>query len=90
MFWAFFSQIHTIKTNFPNFLKKICSHSAKIHQEKSLLCTEFLLFSHSGFICYDRPCNFSLFVALETLILSKIISTPKNCKQLLMWKYNSV
>ncbi len=28
-------------------------------QEKSLLCTEFLLFCNSRFICYDHPCNFS-------------------------------
>jgi hypothetical protein len=119
---SIFSRIHTIKTNFPNFFKKICSHSAKIHQEKSLLCTEFLLFFHSGFICYDRPCNFyfspqappigaighgepaptlvhspssarpleAVFVDLETLILSKIISTPKTAnnsfKQLLYVK----
>jgi len=48
------------KQKFPNFFKKNnCSHSAKIHQEKSLLCTEFVLFFHCGFICSDRPCNFS-------------------------------
>jgi len=55
----FFSRIHTIKTKFSNFFKKMCSHNAKIHQEKSLLCTEVLLFFHSRFLCYDRPCNFS-------------------------------
>jgi hypothetical protein len=60
-FEHFFSQIHTIETNFPNFFKKNWSHSAKIHQEKSLLCTEFLLFFHSEFLCYDCPCNFSFY-----------------------------
>ncbi len=59
IFWSFFSRIHTIEKKIPISSKTICSHSAKIHQEKSLLCTEFLLFFHSGFICYDRPCNFS-------------------------------
>jgi hypothetical protein len=38
--------------------KKLCSHSAKNHQEKALLCTEFLLFFHSRFFCYDRPVTF--------------------------------
>jgi hypothetical protein len=57
-FFIFFSRINTIKKD-PNLFQKICSHSAKIHQEKSLLCTEFLLSFHSGFICYDRPSNFS-------------------------------
>jgi hypothetical protein len=60
IFWSFFPRIHTIKKKFPISSKKICSHSVKIHQEKSLLCTEFLLFFHSRFICYDRrPRNFS-------------------------------
>ncbi len=55
----FFLKFTLLKRIFPissNFLR---SHSAKIHQEKSLLCTEFLLCFNSRFICYDRPCNFS-------------------------------
>ncbi len=61
LFYHFLSpRIHSIFFLKSQFLqKKLCSHSVKIHQEKSLLCTEFLLFFHSGFICYDRPCNFS-------------------------------
>jgi hypothetical protein len=55
----FFLEFTLLKRIFPISSKTFCSHSAKIHQEKSLLCTEFLLFFHSGFICYDRACNFS-------------------------------
>jgi hypothetical protein len=56
----FFLEFTLLKQIFPISSKTICIHSAKIHQEKSLLCTEFLLFFHSGFICYDRhPSNFS-------------------------------
>jgi hypothetical protein len=56
----FFLEFTLLKKKFPISSKNICSHSVKIHQEKSLLCTEFLLFFHSGFICYDRrPRNFS-------------------------------
>ncbi len=59
-FFEHFSlKLRLLKRIFPISSKKICRHSAKIHQEKSLLCREFLLFSHSGFICYDHPCNFS-------------------------------
>jgi hypothetical protein len=55
----FFLEFTLLKIKIPISSKKIWSHSAKIHQGKSLLCTEFVLFFHSGFICYDRPCNFS-------------------------------
>jgi hypothetical protein len=55
----FFLEFTLLKQNFPISSKTFCSHSEKIHQEKSLLCTEFLLFFHSRFICYDHPCNFS-------------------------------
>jgi hypothetical protein len=55
----FFLEFTLLKKKIPISSKTICSHCAKIRQEKSLLCTEFLLFFHSGFICYDRPCNFS-------------------------------
>jgi hypothetical protein len=58
-YWSFFLEFALLKKKFPISSKKNCSHSTKIHQEKSLLCTEFLLFFHSGFICYDRQCNFS-------------------------------
>jgi len=59
-FFQHFSLEFTLSTqNFPISSKKNCSHSAKIHEEKSLLCTEFLLFFPSEFICYDRPCKFS-------------------------------
>jgi hypothetical protein len=59
-FEHFFSLEFTLlKRVFSISSKNICSHSAKSHQEKSLLCTEFLLFFHSEIICYDRPCNFS-------------------------------
>jgi hypothetical protein len=54
----FFSNSHYFK-NSPISSKTICSHSEKIHQDKSLLCKEFHLFFQCGFICYDRPCNFS-------------------------------
>jgi hypothetical protein len=54
----FFLEFKIFKRIFPISSKKF-SHSAKIHQEKSLFCTEFLLFFHSRFICYDHPCNFS-------------------------------
>jgi hypothetical protein len=56
----FFLEFTLLKRIFPISSKFLCSHSAKIHQEKkSLLCTDFLLFFDSRFICYDRPCNFS-------------------------------
>jgi hypothetical protein len=55
----FFLKFTLLKRIFRIFSNFLCSHSAKIHQEKSLLCTEFLLCFNSRFICYDRPCNFS-------------------------------
>jgi hypothetical protein len=55
-----FLEFTLFKTNF-SISSIFCSHSAKIHQEKSLLYTEFLLFFHSGFTCYDLPCHFSFF-----------------------------
>ncbi len=55
----FFLELTLLKRIFPISSNFLCSHSAKIHQEKSFLCTEFILFFYSGFICYDRPCNFS-------------------------------
>jgi hypothetical protein len=62
-FFPFFEhfplELRLLKGIFPISSKKICSHSAKIHQEKSPLCREFPLIFHSGFICYDHPCNFS-------------------------------
>jgi len=65
----FFLEFTLLKKKFPISSKKICSHSVKIHQEKSLLSTEFLLFFHSGFICYDRrrP-NFSFFPQAAAII----------------------
>jgi hypothetical protein len=73
----FFSRIHTFKTNFPNFFKKKFSHSAKIHQEKSLFFwTQFLLFFHSRFICYDPPCNFSF--SPKKTYPSSLEAAPKN------------
>jgi hypothetical protein len=54
----FFLELTILKRIFP-ISSKTFSHSAKIHQEKSLFCTEFLLFFHTRFICYDCPCNFS-------------------------------
>ncbi len=57
----FFLKITLLKRISPISSNFLCSHSAKIHQEKSLLCAEFILFFNSGFICYDRPCNFSFF-----------------------------
>jgi hypothetical protein len=55
----FFLEFTLLKRIFPIPSNFLCSHSVKIHQEKSLLCTEFLLFFYSAFICYDHPCNFS-------------------------------
>jgi hypothetical protein len=43
-FEHFFLKFTLLKRIFPISSKSFCSHSAKIHQEKSLLCTEFLLF----------------------------------------------
>jgi hypothetical protein len=116
----FFLKFTLLKRNFPISSNFLCSHSAKKHREKSLLCTEFLLFFHSGFICYDRPWNVSfstqaapiiattgqgepaptlvhspswvrplrgcLSVHLETLILSKMIFTPKTANNCFMLK----
>ncbi len=57
-FEQFFLKFTLLKRIFP-ISSKTFVINAKIHQEKSLLCTEFLLFFHSGFLCYDCPCNFS-------------------------------
>jgi hypothetical protein len=43
-FEHFFLKFTLLKRIFPISSKTFCSHSAKTHQEKSLLCTEFLLF----------------------------------------------
>jgi len=67
-FEHFVLEFTLLKRIFPISSKTFCSHSAKIHQEKSLLCTEFLLFFHSGFICYDRPCNFSFYPQAPPII----------------------
>ncbi len=62
-FFPFFEHLFLkftlLKRIFPISSKTFRSHSAKNHWEKSLLCTEFLLFFHSRSICYDHPCNFS-------------------------------
>ncbi len=54
-----FLKFTLLKRIFPISSNFLCSHSAKIHPKKSLLCPEFLLFFNSRFICYDHPCNFS-------------------------------
>jgi hypothetical protein len=63
LFFPFFEhfslELRLLKRIFPISSKNIYSHSAKIHEEKSLLYREFLLFFHSRFICYDHSCNFS-------------------------------
>jgi hypothetical protein len=58
-FEHFFLKFILSKKKFPVSSNFLCSHSAKIDEEKSLLCTEFVLFFNSRFICYDRPCKFS-------------------------------
>ncbi len=63
IYWALFSRIHTIKTNFPNFFKKRLAIARKFTQKDH--------FSTQNFFCFSTP---NLFVMTVHVIFP---SPPK-------------
>ncbi len=56
-FLRFFSRLHTSINKFPNFFRKKIVATVRKSTKKNH-CSEQGFF-HSGFLCYDHPCNFS-------------------------------